>query len=417
MQVTTNKATTTYRLRTLLSPQYEITPSLFVELINAQPLKEQLWKRIEDLINGSNSLNDRPAVPTGQIAQYLQSREGNEVYNFMVSQLVQEIQVELEVLEATLQIPGHLQSLLYQSDFSFGDENRYTAFLYPEKNVSREAIEQLVNAQPFAKDVWLQVESLLREYASDTLPLTGWPGVLHSLDETALQDAAHTICRAITTLCEQQKVQPIIPAGLLTYFGPDEMDGKRARARSALNSKQWYLQSIQQPWEMYVFTPVLVPAEQPQPSHQLKQQFISLLKEIAVLANKIQSPFAEAFMTSEFLLTQAWPAGKFDDDHENSIAGLLEAKGFSEQAVQVFKNTFSYTRDLNLLQFSPEKIFDLCAVSMADVFGGMGSWNDIDPGEDAAAYERLSGTLFETIKRFFAALLSQDPIEDRTGIR
>jgi 5-carboxymethyl-2-hydroxymuconate isomerase len=44
---------------------------------------------------------------------------------------------------------------------------------------------------------------------------------------------------------------------------------------------------------------------------------------------------------------------------------------------------------------------------MADVFGGMGSWNDIDPGEDAETYQRLSAELFEVMKRYFAALLSR----------
>lgn len=35
---------------------------------------------------------------------------------------------------------------------------------------------------------------------------------------------------------------------------------------------------------------------------------------------------------------------------------------------------------------------------MADVFGGMGSWNDLDPGDDGLEYQRLPADLFETMK-------------------
>lgn len=317
MQVSTSRTTTTWWLRTMLSPQYEIAPQQFIELIDAQDKKDVLWNRVEELVNESNVMNSRPEVAAGEVALYLQSTEGREVYNFLVSDLVTEAQVECKVLETPFGIPDHLKSLLYQSDFQFPEDN--------------------------------------------------WE-----------------------------------PPG-----DPNELENKRARARSRLSSTQWYLQGIQQPWEMYVFTPVeMLSGASPERTAAVKEQFIDSLQQIAAFAKKIDSPFAEAFQVSEFLLTHDLPSGDFDEEHEKSIVTVLQKKGFSDQAIQAFQNNFSYTKDLHLLQWPAERIFGLCAVSLADVFGGMGSWNDVYPGEDQETYQQLSARLFESMKRYFAVVIS-----------
>ena len=49
------------------------------------------------------------------------------------------------------------------------------------------------------------------------------------------------------------------------------------------------------------------------------------------------------------------------------------------------------------------------AVSLADVFGGMGSWNDqwFD-GPDQEVFEEVSAALFRSLNRYFESLVSVD---------
>lgn len=409
MQVTTQKAYSTWRLRTLLSPQYEMTVVQFFSLINAQPKSEILWSRVSEQVNDSNRLNGRPEIEAGQIQDFLKG-EGRDVYNFLVPQLITEIQVELEVLEEAFVIPEEFQTLLYKSDFGslFGPaDDRTPVFLYPTGPVTKDELLQLVNAQPFASEVWEELERSLTEYTPANIPATGYPSALDALDAAAVQELSHTICRAIATRCEQHNAQPVIPENLLHCIGPDELDGKRARARSKLSGgKQYYLQSNQQPWELYLFAPVeAAKVSTSETAADVKKHFISTLKQIAALATKMETPFAEAFLSAEFLLGDKIPSGDFSEEHENQIADIMQQKGFSDQALDIFKRNFSYARDQRLLGWTNEQIMSICAISMADVFGGMGSWNDMNPGDDALEYDRLSSDLFQSMKQYFAIVL------------
>lgn len=408
--VITGNQTSHWRLRTLFSSQYEMTVQQFIALLDAQQQKETVWRRAEEVVNESNRLNDRPHIESANMKDYLQG-EGKDVYNFLVSQIITEVQVECEVLGIPFIIPEEMQGLLYKSDFgSFygSNDGRVPVFLYPTGKVTGEELQKLANAQPFAMEVWEELEKSLTEYPLTNIPSSGYPAALDALDEAAVQEISHSLCRAIAVRCEQHGLQPIIPAELLHCIGPDELDGKRAQARSRLSDgKQYYLQSNQQPWELYLFTPMPATGVLPVESGDLKSHFLSVLKQIAVLAEKMQTPFAEAFTSALFLSGVNVPDGNFNEEHENHIVAAMQEKGFSDQAGHVFSNHFSYMKDLHLLGWSSERIFSLCAISMADVFGGMGSWNDLDPGEDALEYQRLSADLFETMKRYFATLIGK----------
>lgn len=413
MQVSTNKQVSTWRLRTLMSPQYEMKADQFIALIDAQQQPAIMWSRVEELVNESNRLNNRAIVAADQLKDYLQY-EGREEYNFLVSQIITEVQVECAVLEQPFVIPSALESLLHKSDFGslYGRaSDREPVFLYPTGSITKDELLQLVNAQPFVSDKWQELERSLQEYTPAGIPASGYPAALQSLDEAAIQELSHTLCRAIAVCCEQHNTQPVIPANLLHCIGPNELGGKRARARSRLSGgDQYYLASIQQPWQLYLFTPVANTSVTPSATTQseIQSHFVSTLKQTAALAKRMQTAYEEAFSLAEWLLSAEVPAGNFDEAHESAIVAAMTQKGFSEQATFVFKDHFSYMRELSLLQWSHEKIAGLCAISMADVFGGMGSWNDLDPGEEGVEYQRLSADLFETMKRYFAAVLSTD---------
>ncbi|SEU38012.1 hypothetical protein [Stigmatella erecta] len=414
-QVETATAARTYELHTRQSPQVALTPAQFVELMDAQEQKALLWERVRELVHESNELNSRPAVAPGQAAAYLLSPEGAEVYDFLVMDLCQEVQLECLVRETPFRIPPHLKDAFYQSDFSFGLPERDPVFLYPEKqDIAPQELRALIQAQPFPpSDIWVRADARLREYTDPALlPASpgAWPTALDGLSDALKRSVPQAVCDAIRTLCEEQQQEPIIPEALKAHFGPDALEKKRAKARGRLSGgEQWRLQDNPQPWQLLFFeeVPGAGPTEPPGEAAQAKARFQEALRAIEAFAARLDFPFAEAFRLGRALLEQDFPRGDFDAAHGQRALEALQAKGFSERAQENFQEVFSFAEDLRILRWPAERILGFLAASVSDVFGGMGSWNDLPLDEaDGEENERLSAELFRSMKDYAAVLQS-----------
>ena len=132
------------------------------------------------------------------------------------------------------------------------------------------------------------------------------------------------------------------------------------------------------------------------------------LKEISDFAKKIDSEYWEPFALAHYLLSNGAPAGNFDEAHLTLLKKDITKRGFSELAIENFEYAFLfYCENFKTMQRT-DKIYRLMAVSFCDVFGGMGSWNDIyvEGEEDNKLYQSLSAAAFLHVKQYYAAMLS-----------
>jgi hypothetical protein len=237
-----------------------------------------------------------------------------------------------------------------------------------------------------------------------------WPTALEGLSEELTRSVPQAVCDAIRTLCEEQKQEPVIPEALKACFGPDELEKKRAKARTRLSGgEQWQLQDNRQPWQLVFFEqiPGEGPTEPPGDAAPAKARFQEALQAIEAFATRLDFPFAEAFRLGRFLLGPSFPSGAFDAAHAQRAVEALAAQGFSERAQENFQELFPFSEDLKVLRWSEERIRGFLAASVSDVFGGMGSWNDLPlDGAEAEEHGRLSGELFRSMKDYTAALQS-----------
>lgn len=416
MHVSTGTARRSYVLQSLRSPQYELTAVQFAQLIDAQEHPSILWKRIVDLLAEGNALNGRRSFPEGTVAAYLRGEdgfpEGADVYDFMAGDLFREVQIECAVEGTSFHLPDDLKALFYQSSFSFGDEERDAVYLYPLRDVTAPEVQALIQAQPFDREVvWYRTAVNLQEFPPAGIPepmAMGWELSLEALDAESFSRVVSAVCQSIRDLCEEAGKHPVIPAWLSLCFGPDEADAERARIRSRMQAHQWYLQGTLTPWELYLFayageTTVQESFEAP----SWRTDFVKSLDEAFTFARSIGSPFAEAFRLGAFVLSEnfALTGGGFDAAHEETVRAALAQNGFSDNAQDIFMRSFWLGEELHLLQWSPARICGLIALDITDVFGGMGSWNDIAPDGDAAAYQRITEALFQSRENFFAEML------------
>ena len=413
-EIITEKALRCYIIKTFHSSPYEITPVLLATLIDLQIQKEKLWKLIAHLVTKSNEMNGRKAVDEKFIRDYLNTTEGKEVFNFLVLDFVEEIQIECIVSKNPFIIPEHLKYLFYQSDFSFGNEDGETAFLYAEKQVSAEELIALVYAQPFIAEIWYGCEQGLKEYQLPDVPVLTADTIeefikTQTAEQLEITGITNLVCSVIRTLCEQHHVRPVIPVRLQNSFAPNEEEYDKAVARGRPNKEKWYLQSARQNWEVCLFEPLpITTLLEPKDDFSLrKKQFVAALTEIENFAKKIDSPFAEAFRFANWFLEGKIPDGNFDAEHIEEIKIALQQAGFTERAIEIFHSNSFYLEEWHKMKYPFETISDLFAVKNADVFGGMGSWNDQYLENDYAEYDRVSAETFTTMKNYFAAVLSR----------
>jgi hypothetical protein len=407
LRVQTARQTTAYALTTYFGPQYELTPRQFITLLNSQPDKTHLWNRTAELILESNGMNNRSLFEPEETPEYLLSPEGRHVFEYLASDLIKEIQIECTVREQPFVIPDDLKALFVKYDYSFFDEDREYVYLYPLGDVSAEEVIDLVNAQPFGLMTWETLNASLQEYdpAATIVAPEQWEKKLRSLSDEELEQIVHAICRAICTLCEAGGVKPVIPEALSDVFGPDEEEQKRAVARSK-DKDRWNLQNTQNPWEHYAFRPLEdAPAFTPAVLADTEKTFIQALEAIHDFATRIDNSFQELFRINLFMMKAPLPAGSFGVAEVGQLAEQLTQAGFEHQTVESVRQSAWVVEFCTELGWDAARSRGMLAVKFADVFGGMGSWNDQYIEDDHDTYQEVSSNLFEALKQYLASLL------------
>lgn len=413
IEVITEKTVHCYAIKTFYSPPYAITPDQFADLIDAQDNSEALWELITHLVSQSNELNGRNTIEKNHIRAYLNTNDGKEVFNLIASNLTEEMQIECIVAGSPFILPEKLKELFYQSDFSFGAEDREIAFLYPEKQPTSDELLALVHAQPFVTEIWNVCATEIEQYPSPEIPALKASEFASYLqgqtsDQLTITGLTSIVCRAICMLCEQKHIRPAIPLSLQGIFGPGKKEYDKAIARGRSKDK-WYLKMTEHGWEVNFFEPMPITTLLA-PKYDfivIKENFEKALQDIAVFAEKIDSPFAEAFRFAAWFIDRKIPAGDFDAEHIEAIKKSLELDGFTERALGVFQNNASYLEDWHKMHFSTPMIYNLFAIKCADVFGGMGSWNDQYLENDQGEFDQVSAQAFSSMKNYFVAILSK----------
>ena len=418
LQVKTKSATRAYLLRALFNSPNALSPEGFVELMDKQQNPEACWERVAELLEEHYRLNQGPAFAKDVIREYILNHIDDRSYDFMAANYVSEVQVECKIANVPFLLPANLKDFLYQHDFSFGGDSEHASvFLYALRPVTAEELLALASAQPFSEtEIWDGCIKQGEQQAREDLPDVAeeWPGFIASMNTEELENYSFLVCRAIAVFCEENDLlNPVIPTALQDAFGPNELEQKKAQARSSMGSDQWFLTPNKEPWELYLLVELegLEPEKLTIELHIAAENYKSALVQIEAFAKQINSPFAEAFGVGLYLLQPNVTQGKFDNAHLKALLADLKKKQFSLQAQKNFTDSFNYyTQDIELMQLPAEYSFGLLSLSVADVFGGMGSWNDMymETDEEQEIYQRTSAELYSAMRDYYRALGSSN---------
>ena len=368
-------------------------------------------------------MNQRPPIPDADLDAWLPTPAGRWALGGAGDSVLNAVQLRSRELGETLQIGPDEEDLFVRRDPD-AFERRYLAETDPEaarafipsddrlsllEPVPGEEIVAWVSSLPCAEAAWARIQKVMTQIDPDRAPAdpAGVPERLRAMDPDELRAMSNMYLTAVQMACRLADTKLEVPSALSGKVGTlvDSLDPE-ARRDYLPAGERLHLAPNPEPWTLYCFEPQGPLAEVPAPPDPVsaRDRFRAALGGAEAIAERMGSPFAEAFKLAAFVL----------DDEGLSLApdpaadlAALEAAGFSEMARHVFTDKLGAMAIFRGLGAGPALHRALVACDVADVFGGMGSWNDqyAEDEADAEAYQAASAELFGALKTFFVSAL------------
>jgi hypothetical protein len=160
------------------------------------------------------------------------------------------------------------------------------------------------------------------------------------------------------------------------------------------------------PFTLYLFEQVSGIERPARQVESARANFLAALRECESFARKVESPYYEAFQLAAWVLeTDTCSLSDMTEEQCEDLAALIGRKGFSEQAQSVLKSeASSLVFDFRLFGWPERRLRALLSFSIADVLGGMGSWNDmVFAVEEEQRYEKATAHLYAALRSFLVA--------------
>lgn len=415
LRVDTRSSRAVYTQGMMSGPRLRLTPALFLELVNAQSEPDFFLCRVLDEINHFHACNDRDEIDFHALPAHLLSSEGNYDWEFMGQQIFREIQVESFTHDKTFVMPRNFSDCVDEVRPVFaGFEPMVWLEMYDEDEVSAAALLRLVEAQDFGDRIWQiasdphQLAEKLDEHDGlDDFPViaaTDWPRFLAELADQDVSLVSQVLVELVRLECESRGVQPCIPDGLADIFGPDDEERRRLYFRQRLQCDLgWKIRKTNDPGKLFVLDRVNpdVLLDAPMQVAPARQQFIEALTSARDFARRVDSPFHSTFGAARHLASKAVGAGSLDA----AVLGALD----SDLEPGLLRSVQRFTEVFAPFGWGVDRLLGLAAISVADVFGAAGSWNDqAFERADQLAFDEVSSALFTALNRYFEALVSVD---------
>ncbi|WP_306392739.1 hypothetical protein [Telluria beijingensis] len=413
MRVDTRSSHGVYIQGTVSGPRLLLTPSRFLDLINAQGDPDFFWPTVLEEINQFHCCNGRDEIAADALQAHFLSPEGMHDWEFMGQQIFRELQVESFTYDKAFVIPtGFLNHVDEVRPVCADFEPMVWLEIIDEDEVSAAALLRLVEAQHFGNRIWQfaadrdQLTEILDEHeALDDFPdiaATYWPRFLAGLADEDVSLVSQVLVELVRLECQSRGVQPCIPDDLADIFGPDDEERRRLHFRGRLQCDLgWRIREADDPGRQFVLDRVDRPVDMDEPMDMVhaRQQFIEALTLVQEFARRVGSPFYPVFGAARYLASEAAGDGVLGVTvPEASDPGLEPGLSSAVQRI---------TESFEPFGWGVDRLLGLAAISAADVFGGMGSWNDqAFEGADQEDFHAASSTLFSAMNRYFEALVS-----------
>jgi hypothetical protein len=398
-----------YAFVTEFCPSTAMTPAAFVRWIDRQDPRAMLWTKLSAEIDNFQKMNGRTGATPETVRALAGSAEGQVFLDNLGMNILPLIQSSLKRVGAEPEFAEGERELFETSDPDefqrglMGDGGG--PFIPSEEQLqirdefSAAEFVGLVDAQEARVALWKALGETLasllgrpvEEIGEPAAALRALPAEESRMYVNSLLSAAQ---RAALVAGKPLRVPDALRARVATEY--DFLDAEQ-RAGYVPARERLQFASNRVPWEFYALVEIPgVPLPPAEPLAAARAAWRESLGVAERLARRLESPYAEAFRLAAYAL-----------DHAGADDAALGKAGFAENARRVWADESALIDELGLPQ---EQHRALLSVSIGDVFGGMGSWNDQAPGgEDEEEFARVSTDLLARLRTMYAAALTLVP--------
>lgn len=402
-----------YTQGVVTSPRWLLTPALFVELVDAQSDPDAFWPGVLEEINQFRECNDLDGIGSSALRAHLLSLEGLVEWEVMGEQIFEEVQVEALMQKKMFVIPSGFSRHVEQVK-PVAEELAPAVWLeaYDDDDIDASALLRLIEAQDFADRIWriagdrrLLVEKLDDSIELDDFPKItpkDWPHFLARMDDDDVWCVSEVLIELVRLECESRGVQPCISEDVAHLFGPDDEERRRLDFHEQLqHDLHWKIRETDTPKALFVLERVdgELPSQASMPVAQARQQFIAALTLALDVAERVDSPVAPVLAAARHLASKAVGVGALD----LAILG----RSAPDWAPELLPMVQEFTATFAGFGWGADRLLGLAAISAADIFGDMESWNEqAFEDVDEAEFPPVSQKLRTALNRYFEALVS-----------
>lgn len=398
---------------TATGPRLLLTAPLFVRLLARQTCPDFYWPIVLSEINQFHRCNGMDEIAPASLQSHFSSQAGEHDWEVMGDQIFREIQVEALTFDEPFSIPSEFAQLVKAVTPFFEHLEPMIWLEIIDEDVSGAQLLRLIEVQGFSARIWQITgdqgrlrESLdEEEYDLDEFPniaACNWPDYLAGLSADEAWPICHELVELVRIECQRSGTQPVIPHDLKHVFGPDDEERRRLHYRGRLqHDLGWRMCKVDRPRMSYVLDRIegAVPIDATPPLGRSRQDFIAALCATRDFARRVESPFVDTF---EFALHLAAHA---EGDDVPDLAALR--RNDSGRPLVTWQSVDRFIDKFGAFGWGASRVLGLAAISAADIFGGMGSWNDQGfDGDDEAEFHAVSEQLFGAMNRYYDALVS-----------
>jgi hypothetical protein len=389
-----------------------VSPDAFFQWLAGQAEAPRLERAVVAAVNASRQLNNEP--PAADVRAFFRTRDGVETWDRLGNDIVRAVQVAARAAGVDLRVD---EKLFYRNDSdeqeraelaAHGDERAFVADaerLFLRDGVSPAAFCAFVDAQACADEAWRRLAVVVQDMGA--LDSGDVRAHFASMAPDELRSCGAMFVLPVQQACRHAGVALKIPetlTGQLVLFM--ELVAPEHRADAFAESERIYLVANDEDWQYMCFTPVNVPDDARLPPRiplaTAQREYADALAAAEAFAKEIDANECEAFSLARFALSAPHIAA----GHIDAAALIAAPLAISDRAREIWSRRVALLEVFTALGVSPDVLRGLLSISIGDVFGGMGSWNDIGYGDERHA--EISAALYRALTQFFVSLLSDD---------
>lgn len=408
----THRASDLYAQGTVSGPRLLLSRQLFVRLVQEQDSPAFHWSTVLSELNQFRVCNGRAEIASSDLIEHLASPEAEREWEFMAEQIFREVQVEALTFDEPFVIPPEFAHLVKRVT-PFLDRFEPCIWLEAcDADPSGPQLLQLIEAQGFGDRIWQIVgnRQLVQGTLQDDYDLTKfpdiapaeWPDYLARMSDEESWEIGQELVELVRLECERTGTQPCIPDNLKEVFGPDDEERRRLYFRQRLqHDLGWGIGVTRAPWMLYVLDRIdaVMPVDARRELSQSRQEFIAALHAIRDFALHVESPFAATFEFALHLAAHAGGQGSPD------LAAMRRSD--ANRSPEWWESAEQIVGLFSPFGWGADRLLGLAAISSADVFGAMGSWNDQGfDGDDDVIFRAVSKRLFAALNRYYESIVS-----------